>query len=72
MCLQHGGSTEHTKGNNMDNDKTKKPGFLKRFFGSGKKSCCCNIQIEEVPQDKPAEPDDHNCGDGGCGCCGCK
>ncbi len=33
----------------------KKKCFLSRLFGT-KKSCCCNMKIEEVVENKPPQP----------------
>lgn len=40
-----------------------KKGFLSKIFGS-KTSCCCNMKIEEVHDDKPGQPVTKS------GCCG--
>ena len=38
-------------------EKPKKEGLFKRLFGSGKDgSCCCSVEIEEIPDDEP-EPE---------------
>ncbi|MGD9569143.1 MAG: DUF2703 domain-containing protein [Sedimentibacter sp.] len=52
----------------MDIEKGKK-GLLGRITGINKKksSCCCNIELEEIP-----EENDTSCYSGSAGCCGSK
>jgi hypothetical protein len=38
----------------MAEEKKKKKGILAKLFGA-KKSCCCNMKIEEVPETEPPQ-----------------
>lgn len=43
--------------------------FLSKIFGAKKRSCCCNVQIEEVKDDQSKEKNEKNQTQQNTSCC---